>query len=110
VSGNPSETVVYYAAGQRAKAQRLLASLSGSVVIGQAPTPPGADLVLVSGGDLKVAAPPPPPAAPGTTHTTPTQNAAGAPRPSGATTPAQAPLPAFNPTACPPGSNAVAAR
>jgi hypothetical protein len=112
VAGRPSESVIYYAPGQLAKAERLLSSLSGSVIMGQAPTPPGTDLVLVSGSDLKVASPPSAPAAPGTKapSTQPQSTHNAAPPAPAAVTPAQAPLPAFNPTACPPASSAVAAR
>jgi hypothetical protein len=108
VTAHPSESIIYYAAGRLAQAQRLVANLSGSVIMGQATTPPGTDLVLVSGSDLKVASPPrpPPPAAPGTTRPAPIATHGGAP-PSAAPTPAQAPLPDYNPTACPPGSKAV---
>lgn len=105
VTAQPAESVIYYAPGQQAKAERLLASLSGSVVMGQMPTPPGTDVVLVVGSDLKVATPPTPavPTAPGPPKT-PTPPSAGTP------TPAQQPLPAFNPTACPPGASSVPAK
>ncbi|HWC38549.1 MAG TPA: LCP family protein [Acidimicrobiales bacterium] len=113
VTAHPSESIIFYAPGHLAKAQRLKADLSGSVIMGQAPTPPGTDVVLLSGSDLKVASPPPPPtaAAPGTIRPAPTQSHSTAPATatpsSAAPTPAQAPLPAYNPTACPPGSKAV---
>jgi hypothetical protein len=116
VTAHPSESIIYYAPGRLAKAQRLVANLQGSVIMGQAPTPPGTDVVLVSGGDLKVASPPSPPApaAPSTTRPAPVQSHVSAPAsvapPSAAPTPAQAPLPAFNPTACPPASKAVPER
>ncbi len=100
-AASPSETVIYYAAGHEAQAQRLRQDLSGAVIMGQTATPRGTGLELLTGGNLSVASQGPAPAAGtqrGTREVTPP------PAPTGTTlpTPTQAdpPTPAFDPTAC----------
>ncbi len=100
--GNPAETVITYAPGHLAAAQQLLSYLSGSAALAQGQTPPGDDLVLTLGSTMSVN-PPPAPATSTPTTAAPATTAPGstASNPAGQVTPAQQPLPTFDPTACP---------
>jgi len=55
--GPVSETTVRYAPGHLAQAERVMASLSGTVVLGLATPAAGADVSVVAGSDFTVAAP-----------------------------------------------------
>ncbi len=52
--GPVSETTVYYSAGHRPQAEKVVQSLSGAVVIGQGPTQDGAQVTIVTGSDFAV--------------------------------------------------------
>ncbi|MGH9208297.1 MAG: hypothetical protein ACRD1G_17375, partial [Acidimicrobiales bacterium] len=54
IVGRPAETIVGYAPGKLAEAERLGADLSGSFVYAERATPQGADLVLTAGTGLGV--------------------------------------------------------
>jgi len=55
--GPVSETTVYYSPGHEAQAEKVLDSLSGSVVMGQGPTQDGAAVTVVTGSQFAVSAP-----------------------------------------------------
>jgi LCP family protein required for cell wall assembly len=102
ITGHPAETVIHYAPGQLAAAERLASDLSGSFVYAQGGTPPGVDLQLVTGSTLSVAPVAPAAGAPG---------ASSAPAPAASpsdATPAQETLPSYDPTACSPAEEAAA--
>jgi LCP family protein required for cell wall assembly len=109
--GSPSETVVTYSGpASEAQAQAVAQRLSGSVVLAQGPTPPGAEVSVTTGSNFSVNQPPapsPPPAAgrpSGTapSTTTPTAGTSMANTQLGAPTPATTPLAPFDPRSCTP--------
>jgi hypothetical protein len=110
--GSPAQTLVTYSSpASEAKAQAVAHVLSGSVVLAQGPTPPGADVSLTTGSNFGVNPPPapsPPPAAgpasgaaaPATTS--PPAGTSMANSQMGAPTPATTPLAPYDPRSCTP--------
>lgn len=126
ITGQPAETVVRYAAGHRAQAERVAQALSGEVAMGEDASA-GNDVVVVTGTHLAVAGPPAPSPAStapaGTASTAPVTAATAASPPSSTTSttapsaagvapvlPAQPKLPSYDPRACPAGAIAKPAR
>jgi LCP family protein required for cell wall assembly len=113
--GPVSETSVVYAAGHLQEAERVLASLSGTVVMAEGTPASGADVSVIAGSDLTVqppatsSAPPPTTTAPTpasspttTTPTTPSTTVTTTTNPNfGAPTDASPPLSPWDPRACP---------
>lgn len=100
VTAQPAETVVRYAAGQKAAAERLVQSLSGQVGMGQVAldpvtVPAGTNLVLVTGTNLTVSVP-------HQAATPPVTSSSGVSAPPA--TAAHTSLPFFDPRACPAGA------
>ncbi len=78
--GPVSETTVLYRPGHLAQAQRVLASLAGTAILGQGAPVAGADVSVVAGSDLAVDAPASAPATPATAGSSLTKAAASARR------------------------------
>ncbi len=101
--GPISETVVSYAPGKVADAERVAEELSGTVTMGQGPTYGGADVTVTTGSDFSVNAP-----AGGSSGAAASQggsSSAGANGSSSALSPptaASSPLPAWDPRSCTP--------
>lgn len=105
--GPVSETAVYYSAGHRTEAEKVLQSISGSVVMGQGPTQDGADVTVVTGSDFAMVQPTGPSgsvsagstqstSSPASSETASATSAAGLWAP---TSPSQA-LPPYDPRSC----------
>ncbi|HUY31101.1 MAG TPA: LCP family protein [Acidimicrobiales bacterium] len=107
--GPVSETTVRYAAGHLDQAERVMASLSGTVVLGQGTPAAGADVSVIAGSDLTVASPAPAAAktgavgstAPGATTASTAVPVTTTTNPNfSAPTPATPPVPPYDPRAC----------
>ncbi len=95
VSSQQVETSIYYTPGHLAQAQRLMDSLSGTVIMGQKDLGNGADVTLVVGTQLGVN----PPSAPSPTTPASTQGqTTTAPSTTGATTTTTSPFGPINPS------------
>jgi LCP family protein required for cell wall assembly len=112
--GPVSEAVVLYRPGHLAQAERVLSSLAGMAILGQGVPVAGADVSVITGSDLAVAAPARPAGngatSSGSTSTTqaaPTASAPAAPttpaagNPNYGYNPATSPIPAWDPRSCP---------
>ncbi|MEO8887825.1 MAG: LCP family protein [Jatrophihabitantaceae bacterium] len=99
----PAETVVYYAPGHEANAQRLAEELGGAVSLGQDAAIAGSGLTLVTGTNMTVARPA---SAQARTHVA---HPAGPPSAAviGGITATNPTYPSFDPTACPAGATAT---
>ncbi len=56
--GDPSETVVRYAPGYQAQAEKVMSDIAGEVVMGEGGTMPGSQVTVLTGSDFAVASPP----------------------------------------------------
>jgi LCP family protein required for cell wall assembly len=105
--GPLAETLVTYSGpAKEAQAQAVAHQLSGAVVMAQGPTPPGADVAVITGSNFTVHTPPPPsppPTAGPSTSSPPPTTATTAPNGQlGAPTPPTTPLAPFDPRSCTP--------
>lgn len=115
--GPVSETTVNYSPGHEADAERVLQSISGSVVMGQGPTQDGADVTVVTGSDFSVAPPSAPsgagsgqstsvgssaPSSGGSSGTSPSSGGSSSATELSAPTNASEILPAYDPRSCNP--------
>ncbi len=55
--GNPSETVVRYAPGYQAQAEKVLSEISGEAVMGEGGTSPGSNVTVLTGAAFSIASP-----------------------------------------------------
>ncbi len=101
VVAHPAESVIHYAPGRLAEAERLGSDLTGSFIYAAGGTPPAVDLELVTGSTIDVA---PLPGPNGSMSGTPTISSSTSPPDA---TPAQETLASYDPTACSPAQAAA---